>query len=348
MDKKYILSVIVGVVVILGLVLMYQPAEPSNTDEITGAFSWRSLFRGSDRVELRQATEIKPATKSVEDTKVSSETNCKDSIDEDLDGKTDCEDPECMGKEGPMGFTCCFNGHGCGVDQYCAANKVCADYSECITDYEPYEESDPSTERLEMIMEKCPAPELLGTNSIGSYEDSVDYMGNPTQIMYTWGKSEWQLGTTKINCDNCATTTPGPTGLTFQTTYKDTDHIVMNIRDQLDKSNDMDKLYTDPTWTSFYNYQFWEAKWLGEGETYTPVLNHKPTLVKGDLYEGKVVSAYEAYELNYWNESKVKWDSYAGEYVTTVTPHGRMVDMRVCYAGVHEGYMVFGYLIPKV
>ena len=64
------------------------------------------------------------------------ELNCQDGFDDNNNGKIDCEDPSCFGQDGPMGFTCCFNGHGCGDNEFCAGNKVCVNYGECNPDYE--------------------------------------------------------------------------------------------------------------------------------------------------------------------------------------------------------------------
>jgi len=56
------------------------------------------------------------------------ESSCSDGLDNDCDGSVDCADPDCAGKAGPTGVTCCQAPSNCAqddcVDEACV-NNVC-------------------------------------------------------------------------------------------------------------------------------------------------------------------------------------------------------------------------------
>ncbi|MFH7903544.1 MAG: hypothetical protein QW409_01110, partial [Candidatus Aenigmatarchaeota archaeon] len=80
----------------------------------------------------------------------SKESDCADNFDNDCDGKKDCEDPDCTGKQGPNGVICCQNDNDCNdfaknncqgfaakcINNICKCLKECTNTkTECYTGY---------------------------------------------------------------------------------------------------------------------------------------------------------------------------------------------------------------------
>ena len=98
-------------------------------------------------------------------TKTSTETKCADSLDNDCDGKRDCQDTDCAGQNGPGGSRCCQTASNCVQDdcviescvsntcQY--ANRNSCDSTECASGNYCYNQDCTDADSSEYVCMNC-------------------------------------------------------------------------------------------------------------------------------------------------------------------------------------------------
>ncbi|MBI4154144.1 carboxypeptidase regulatory-like domain-containing protein [Candidatus Woesearchaeota archaeon] len=124
-------------------------------------------------------------------TKTSSETSCADSLDNDCDGRRDCQDTDCAGQTGPGGVRCCQTSSNCVQDD-CAiescvsnmcqySNRNACDSTECSSGTYCYNGDCTDGDNSEYVCINCAPDTTTGRWDWGAkiFEDAgKDYSRN--------------------------------------------------------------------------------------------------------------------------------------------------------------------------